>query len=161
MTKRRGLSEVQKVAKGGSGKAVLDGLKEGGEWKRLRVEWRGAVIRGVMVALNPIHVSSATAATYRKPIIKPFFHSLPLHEHLFSDYVKKKTGKSFWKKKTFSLSLYTLLQYYRYAVNRLVDRGVCGCLNNVQGKWKRVVASGMRQSSLVRDDHPTLYLFFF
>jgi hypothetical protein len=54
-----------------------------------------------MVALNPIYVSSATAETYRKPIIKPFFfHSLPLHEHLFSDYVKKKkrTVKVFGKK---------------------------------------------------------------
>lgn len=37
MTKRRGLSKVQKVAKGGNGKAALDGLKEvggGGEVKK-------------------------------------------------------------------------------------------------------------------------------
>lgn len=88
-----------------------------------------------------------------------FFHSLPLHERLFSDYVKKRTVKVF-KKKTFALSLYALLQYYRYTVNRWVICGVCGCLNNVQGNGKPVVAFGSRQSSSVRDDHSTFYLFF-
>jgi hypothetical protein len=38
MTKRRGQSEVQKVAKGGNGKAVLGGLKEEERMKEVGVE---------------------------------------------------------------------------------------------------------------------------
>jgi len=66
-----------------------------------------------MVALNPIHVSSATIATYRKPIIKRFSLSFALHERLSFDYVKKKRTVKVVEK-SFPLSLYTLLQYYRY-----------------------------------------------
>lgn len=145
-TKRRGQSEVQKVAKGGTGNSVLGGLKEE-RTEEVGLEWRGVVIRGVMVALYSIHVSSATA-TYRKPIIKLFFSFFsPLHEHLSSDYVKKRTAKVV--EKTFPWSLYTLLEYYRYAVSRSVDHRACGNLNNVKATEKRVVASGIRQKFFI------------
>jgi hypothetical protein len=47
-----------------------------------------------MVALNPIHVSSATIATYRKPIIKLFSLFFSSSRTSILRLWKKKNGKS-------------------------------------------------------------------